>query len=400
MKPMSHRPRTRGLSLIELLVAMTIALVVTLVITSLLISSESSRRVSTSVIDVQQTSGFLSQSLDRFAKSAGSGFAPLTQALGCQLSVQKGSQVLLPRPSAWPAPFASVPQALTLAPALIVPGATANDPDTLVLMTGTGGLSSTGRRLVQNASTSSSIQLRSVQGVQAGDLALLFQNGLGCMLQQVSGNVAGVVSFSGDYAQANIGSLQLARYGDVWNAPPSTNPDDTLTAYLLVLGRVNAPPQMQLVGVDPTTQVLSALDILDSQGLGTDTVVPVAEGVVQMRALYGVGPNGVLNTWVSPTAAGYTPATVGPQLPNILALHVGLVLRTAVPDRDKDQYKTSGAAATVKLFENLTDAAGNPLPGLTYTYTVPTSQQLYRHRSVEFTIPLRNVLQSANPVIP
>ena len=71
----SARRRARGFSLVELMVSMVIGLVLTMAITVVLVRSESSKRSTTSVNDINQTAAYVTYVMDRHLRSAGSGFA-------------------------------------------------------------------------------------------------------------------------------------------------------------------------------------------------------------------------------------------------------------------------------------------------------------------------------------
>jgi len=112
-----------------------------------------------------------------------------------------------------------------------------------------------------------------------------------------------------------------------------------------------------------------------------------AENVFEMHALYGVDTNadGVIDAWVSPSSGSYTvsaltagTSTAAGLLKNIRAVRVGLILRTALPERS-----TVNAATTLTLFSDISTT-------LTYTRTLDSTEQHYRYRTIEATIPLRN----------
>jgi type IV pilus assembly protein PilW len=120
---------------------------------------------------------------------------------------------------------------------------------------------------------------------------------------------------------------------------------------------------------------------------------PIAEGVVELRALYGVDTNndGTLDGWRDPGVAPYTTAALLAGTPaaqqnlnSIVAVRIGLILRTAETERD------AVAPATIVLFADLAEA-------LQQTRTLTTAERAYRHRSVEVTVPLRNVLLARTP---
>ena len=96
---------------------------------------------------------------------------------------------------------------------------------------------------------------------------------------------------------------------------------------------------------------------------------------------------GLADTWVSPSATGYTATTLldgsaasAIKLGRIKALRVGLILRTNIT---ADQAGNS--AASVTLFSDLGTS-------LTYTRSLGTAERAYRYRTAEATIPLRNTM--------
>ncbi len=184
----------------------------------------------------------------------------------------------------------------------------------------------------------------------------------------------------------------------------------------MVLGNaVGRPPQFQVIGVGANNTLFS-YDLLNTAGDGV--ALARADGVFELHALYGIDINcdGKISAdeWVSPkdsvysvsalmagsmqepfnspkdatarSAACATLTTANDYLQKILAIRIGLILRTSLPEK---QAVTSTA---LTLFSDLGE-------GLTYTRTLKTDkqdatrqEQHYRYRTVELTIPLRNPL--------
>src|SRR4051812_2186576 len=67
--------RQRGMSLIELMVALVIGLVMSLAIFGVLINFESQKRTMTSTNDINQAGDYAAYLIDRWVRSAGSGYA-------------------------------------------------------------------------------------------------------------------------------------------------------------------------------------------------------------------------------------------------------------------------------------------------------------------------------------
>jgi type IV pilus assembly protein PilW len=373
------RPQ-RGFSLIELMIAVAIGLVVTLAATGILIRSESGKRTTVSTNDINQTGAYLSYTLDRALRSAGSGYTQKwAQAFGCALHAQHSGSTMLPRPSAWPAPFASLPMNPVLAPVVIYAGASQAGSDVLAVMTGNAGFGESPPTVTPGSVTATSMNLRNTLGLRGDDLVLVYDDSAGCVLQQVQtgfvGSTAQTLPFAGDYAAGTVDGVDMTTLGL-----------GSMT-FAIDIGNVSATnaPQFQFIGVG-TNNTLSSYDLLQL-GAGDDAQ-PIAEGVVEMRALYGVDSNddGSIDTWEDPatspwTAAELTDGSTGARtnLRRILAVRVGLVLRSQLIERDVV------APSTLTLFGDLPAAVQR-------TVNISTADQHSRYRTVEVTVPLRNLL--------
>ena len=378
-------PPTRGFTLVELMVAIALGLALTLALTTVMIRHDAGKRTLVSSNDLSLTSSYVALSMDRELRSAGSGFMQdWRNTFGCLLRVASGGVQILPRTAAFPAPFAAVPQQVRLAPLVIHAGAGANGSDVLAVATGTSGLGETPFRVQPSSATGSDLRVNSTIGLRGNDLVLLSEPGVGCMVQQVSNPFAGganqLLTFSGTYAKSEINGVQLQSFGVAE------------TASVMVLGNaVTNRPILRLIGVDAGATLVS-LDLLQLDG--ADTVLPMVDGVADLRALYGVDTDndGRIDSWVAPTAANFTAAdlTAGTLVANdrlltIMAVRVGMVLRSDRIERDEV------APASVTLFSDLA--------GLEYTFAIDSSLRHQRFRTVEFTVPLRNVMLTARAAL-
>lgn len=377
-----------GFSLPELMVAVVIGLVLTLTISTMVARQEAVRRGVTSGNDLTSNAAYASYLLDQELRSAGAGFS---QAVGsnysCTLLVSRENAQLLPSPTAFPAPFAAIPQNPVLAPLIVHAGAGAGGSDVIAVATGNSGLAETATQVVPGTAAAGQVRLPNTLGMRGGDLVLVSQPQaappINCMLQQVgpgfAGGAAEVLTFGGRYAADVINGVALAGYA-VGNT--------TISA----LGNVTGNnPRLQLLGIDANNRLM-AYDLLQL----TAGVQALVEGVVDMRVRYGVAAlplapvpaNRTVANWVAPTANGYTAAALSAgtaaaqtNLQSILAVRVGLVLRS-------DQAEKSDVTTPkLTLFGDLPAA-------LQYTYTVPAGTTTQRYRTVEFTVPLRNVRYS------
>jgi type IV pilus assembly protein PilW len=375
----------RGMTLIELMVALVIGLGVTLAVTTLLIAGENHKRTTTSTNDAEQTGAYVFHSIDGVLRGAGSGFAesayptPDAGVLGCKLNA--GS--ILPAAAAFPAPFGSFLGAayanLRVAPLLIGWNQSPDGlSDVLAVMGGSGAAGGVSRQ-VTVAGNATTVTLDNAVGFVASDLFLVSQNGTAdCLLEEV--------------ASVSTPTLTLDTTQPYYTAGTTTTLS-TLAAstasYVTPLGNAAVNNlQFELIGVD-ANHTLYSYDLLQNGTAGAAQAI--ADGVYQMHAIYGIDTNGdgILDTWAGPGDAGYdintvmiTPATMR----KIIAVRVALVLRGQYYD------KNLVSPATLTLFNGMTTSAGTALPALAQTVNVSTIDQHYRYRVFEFTVPLRNMI--------
>ena len=382
MNPNNNPAALRGFTLIELMVAVALGMALVLALTTVMIRHDAGKRTMVSTNDLSLTSSYVSYSLDRELRSAGSGFTQnWRDTFGCVLRVARGGMQILPRAAAFPAPFAGVPQQVRLAPLLIHAGAGAGGSDVLAVATGSAGLGETPIRVQPASATDTDLRVTSTVGLRGNDLVLIAEDGVGCMLQQVAtpftGGANQLLVFGGTYFDAEIDSLPLVDF--------STGG----TAFLSLLGNTAGnPPMLRLFGIGDGDTLFSH-DVLQLDG--ADIAQPVVDGVADLRALYGVDTDGDgrIDDWVSPSAVDYTAAalTNGSQaardrLMTIMAVRVGMVLRS---DRIE---RSEVAPGELTLFSDLPAA-------LQHTHAVAAGQRNQRFRTVEFTVPLRNVMITA-----
>jgi type IV pilus assembly protein PilW len=372
----------RGLTLIELLVAIVLGMLLSAAIAGVLVRQENARRVLTSSNDALLNGAHVTHLLDRALRGAGSGFTQAWQsAYGCQLTVARGGSQLLPRATAWPAPFDTVSSSPRLAPVIVHAGAGAGGSDVIAVASGNSGLGELPLRALAGSITGASVRVPATVGLRQGDLVLLVERGgTDCAMQQaavgfVGGNTQ-QIDFGADYSASTIGSLSLTSLGS--------------TGEVSVLPMGNAagsPPFVFLMGIG-ANRTLMGLDMLRLGGGTADTVTALADGVIELRVRYGIDTNNdrIVDQWVRPTATPWTAAELQDgsaaaqeRLRNILAVRVGVIMRTASGDKD------AVSPASYLLFSDL-DAA------LQHTHSLSGDEQRYRHRVMEFTVPLRNVM--------
>jgi type IV pilus assembly protein PilW len=380
---------SKGMTLIELMVAMTIGLGVTLAITSVMIAGENHRRTTTSTNDAQQTGTFGYYALDKSLRSAGSGIAESAfpsdvGVLGCHLNV---GAILGPAVPAFPAPFAGflggAANTLRVAPVLIGRNQSQGGSDVLMVMSGSGSAGGVSRQITGLGSATSAI-LDNTVGFAAGDLVLVTQSGVtDCLMGEVDTITAPTLNFAGNYNTTTATTTNMA----------------TLTAstssYVTPLGNANANNiEFLLFGVD-NNRTLYSYDLLQNLhlvgGAAAETPQAIADGVVQLNALYGVDTNGdgIQDAWAGPGDAGWDVNTVmnsPAKMRQIVSVRIAMVVRAEYYDKNNGKAVSH---PTITIFSGLT----NSVPAsLSQTINLSALDQQYRYRVFEFTVPLRNML--------
>ncbi len=376
----------RGVTLVELLVAMAIGLVVVLAVTSVLTIGQAQKRTTTSANDMNQSGSYASYVLDRAVRSAGSGFTQSWDlgVFGCRLSVARGGTAILPRATAFPGAFAGFLGGATgsanlrVAPALIGKSQSSGGSDVLMLMGGNAAAGDVARPVrVPGVLSANELRLDNVLAVAAGDMALMSQAGTtDCLIEQVATPSApDVLPLGGTYYNAAAPFSTIRASG---LATPS---------YLTPLGNVaSGNVQFQLIGVD-ANRTLFSYDLLRLAGAGTDAdaTSAIAEGVLALHALYGLDTDGdgIVNQWVDPGATGFDIATMMASpalLRQVMAIRVALVLRGS------NYEKLPVSPPSLILFGDLP-------PALQQTVSLPTvDDSHFRYRVVDSVIPVRNML--------
>lgn len=370
-----------GFSLIELMVGIAIGLILTLTISTMVTRQESIRRGVTSGNDLTSNSAYAAYMLDRELRSAGAGISQASaENYGCILNVSRNNTQLLPSPSPFPAPFTSVPQTFRLAPLIVHAGAGTGGSDVIAVAVGNSALSEAALPVAPKSTATGLLKLSNTLGIRGGDLLVLSQAAVGCMVQQVSNGFVGgtspTLTFGGTYAADTINSVSLTSFSNG-------------NAFVSLLGNVSGnPPRFTLFGIG-TNSTLFSYDLLQLNATAPQALV---EGVVDMRVLYGVDTvragQRQVTSWIAPTTTGYTAADLTDgtavaqtNLQSILAVRVGLVLRSDLTE------KSDVTPSSLTMFGDLDSS-------LQYTYNVPNGTANQRYRVVEFTVPLRNVRYS------
>jgi type IV pilus assembly protein PilW len=386
------RTRQCGMTLVELLVALAMGLAVTLVVSTLLVAGENHKRTTTSTNDADQTGAYAFHALDRAIRSAGSAIAESAYptdrgVLGCRLNVNSG---ILPRSSAFPMPFDTLfltgtTANLRVSPILIGQGMSdSSTSDVLVVMGGSGAAGGVSRP-EYGAGGATSLVLESTVGFNQYDMALVSQPGIAdCLLEEVASTSASALT---------LGTTSPYYYTSTSTSANLATLAASTQSYVTPLGNAAANNvQFQLFGVG-TNDTLYSYDLLQNATLvqlaGTDSSQAITDGVVRMNAIYGIESTtapGTIGTWAGPGDAGYdittvmtTPAT----MKTIIAVRVALVVRGEYYD------KNTVSPTSLTIFSGYSNTGGT---SLSQPVNLSATDQHYRYRVFEFTVPLRNMI--------
>jgi type IV pilus assembly protein PilW len=365
--------RSRGFSLIELMVGIVISLIGTLAIMAAFALFEGQKRTTTAGDDAQQNGSYSLYALERQLRTGGSGLVQGNSygIWGCAISARTAGGQQLPPNSAQPAPFAAWPITTRAMSVLISSGGTnaggAVQPDIIGVISG-NPTARVFKAPVSSTPDNATVVLTNSFGIYQSDylLGILSDGTCGLAQTQTAPDATNTVTLNAGNSPTT--GLQTA-----------TNVFD-----------MGQNPILSLYGVDPTTNSLVMWDLLRRPVNGQPTTVPtpIADGIVQLKALYGVhtvntdaDPN-TIDAWVQPTGvwsiatlnASTTSASTA--MGEIKAIRVAVIAQSKVPERSSDYV----GPLTLTLFPDLA-------PALRYTITLQTQ---YRYKVYDTTIPIRN----------
>ncbi|MFA7496959.1 MAG: PilW family protein [Acidithiobacillus sp.] len=247
--------------------------------------------------------------------------------------------------------------------------------------------------LINHPGNSSGIFVNNTAPLNPGDLALIAPQGGGtCLLGQIT-NVEGkgtlncstgtstgngTLKTAGhiEFNSGNHGSCFQANPTQIFSLLTGTAGTPSLTnANLYDLGSQDFLFESFAITENPAGSSTPTLTMTQYTGLqaSTPTPQPLASGVVDIQMQYGLGTNGSVQSWVSPT--NYTPSATQ----DIVAVQIAMLIRST-------QY----------LPNSLSPASFNVLG---QTYTVPTTGgpgclqgncRHYQYHLFQSVIPVRN----------
>lgn len=407
------RHRQSGMSLIEMMVAVTIAMVGTLVMFQTMTSGERYKRVTTSGNDSQQSAMIAFDQLTHLVRNAGAGLVQTPGSFNCLLRAYDGGAQIYPSGSSMPAPFAAISGQLRLAPATVFDGGTGSD--ILMLMSGgsaSGNIADTSGRA---SNAGNQLGVNNTVGLRANDLLLLtrFQpDGLGnpqsadCILTQAVPNPGEL-----DAATGYVTGNPFKTTGGRFSTPQAQMPPSSDRYSVSTLGTA---PRFLAIGVRRASG-RSDLVMYDILNRGNLTVL--AENVMDFQVVYGVDTtirnprtigidvdyfgDGIIENWVSATgdwSAANMRSTVGAgsqgwtgaeRQRRVKSLRIGLITVDGVNERNSVERLSSA----LTLFSTLGSAVE-----VSRTIGSADYPNTNRYRTFELTIPIRNLTGSLSPV--
>ena len=377
---MHTRTRATGFSLIELMVGMLISLIGTLAMMKTFAAFEAQKRTTTSGDDAQQNGAYSTYELERQLRTAGSGLVQGKNygLWGCAITAYSSGTQRLPLLSAAtaPPPFDKWPAKTRAVPVLIVNGDASSGGDQLAMIGGNPAVR-TFKSAVTVSSASDSVDVDNSMGIYANDYLLGSDKSGDCTLARA----------------ASIATL-TKRITLAANDSPTTGFKGAFSGqgYLFDLGPA---PAFTLFGVDTGTNELVSYDLLQRTGSAT---VPLADGIVTIKALYGVDDgagggkagDGEIDEWVAPSGnwsfdkltANSTAASNA--MAQIKAIRIAVVAQSLLPERD-----TANANDVDPGYSNINDSLILFADIDALKVAVPI-QKHYRYKVYDTVIPLRN----------
>lgn len=357
------------------MVGILISLICTLAIMAAFAVFEGQKRTTSSGDDAQQNGSYSLYYMERQIRTAGSGLIQGKSygLWGCAISARTSATVALPA-GTLAAPFGSWVTTLAM-PVLIAQGGTDGSGNALPDVIGVVSGNSAGRvfkATVNSTPDVTHVVVANSFGIFLDDYLLGTLNNGTCALGQASA------------APDALNNIAL-------NASNSLAAGMNGTTNVYDLGNA---PVLSLFGVNTTSNSLVQYDLLQRRINGVAPgAVPIADGIVQIKALYGIHdgstPCGVadpdcIDKWVQPSGTwAYSALTANPLAANnavnqIKAVRVVVVAQSRLPERATDYV----GKLTLLLFSDLPAAL---------RYTITTQPQ-YRYKVYDTTIPIRNAM--------
>jgi type IV pilus assembly protein PilW len=377
---MSRLRYQRGMSIIEIMVAVAIGLIGCVVIFQMFTISEARKRTIASGSDMDISGRLGLMTLERDVQLAGYGYGAAASpsaistgaALGCTVtaydSARGGTQ-----------DFTYV-----LAPVQITDGA-AGAPDTIAVLRGSSSMVANGKPIDQSSATAKRIKADTGgrTGVRPGDVVIAVSagGGLTCGMYEITGNA--------NTDQVTLDNVDSASYTDAAGVVRTAryNKSGGIAFALSGEGRLYTlgPSPARNLWTVAGNKLVVANDLAwaDGNGDGANDQLEAADAVLDLQAQYGVDAdnNGMLSDaeWTSTDPADWT---------QLLAVRFALLTRGQQFERDKVTNTAPRWSAGAFTMKNVDGTADSDPTGA----GAVNNWRNYRYGVFEAVVPLRNTI--------
>lgn len=354
------RTAQRGMSLVEVMVAVMIGMIGILIITQAYITGDKFNR-STLGEGGAQTNGVIAlYTIERDLRMSGYGLNN-SGALGC------GNIYWYYDPSYSSNVGGGTLPNLTLAPAVITVSGTASTPDQITIM-----YSSTPERMFPTTlnsfnASSSEVSVDGTEGFHEGDLVLLV-GPTGCTLGKIT------------QVQPGPQKLQLNPGVSAPHNPPSWGSFPTSYSGGDTMANLGDPiVRTYLIGSGASAGRLQVAESLLSTG--SSTPVDLVDEIVDLRAQYGkdTDGDGIVDAWNNTAPASST------EWLRVNAVRIGVLAR--IGNYEKPSGADCDATTAIPTWSG---SSGSPFGAI--SVAAASQDRCYRYRVFETIVPLRNMI--------
>jgi type IV pilus assembly protein PilW len=380
---------SRGVSLVEVLVGVAIALVTALVIFQVFLASTTSSRTATAGSEAQMAGNIGMFELERDLKEAGMGFGTLTSMSAAGVPCA----VLATNPAVGAAAFT-----FPLVPVMITPGG-AGVPDQIDVLYGNSAYMTAGRGYGSGTTTSKTTSM-SRGGIQLGDLAIL-ANALAvsavapptvCEMVEITGN-ASPDNFTVEHTQGG-------NYTSFYTGTPKVATRNRAVTQ----AALNGPGVLYNMGPQPRLNQWRVAN--NSLGfanlLGDNAASAVAEGVVDLKAEYGVDADAPGTAGAGQISAAEWTTVAPADWSRVLAVRFAVLARS--PQAERTAVTTAAPTwangannFTMLNLDGTVGTLGVIAPGTPWD---ANDWRYYRYRVFQGVVPMRNVIWGTAPLPP
>lgn len=376
--------RQRGMTMVELMVALLLGLVTTYFIAQVFAVAEGQKRTATFGSDAQVNGAVALHTLKRHLQNSGYGLISAADGLGCTIKGEYGS-----------AGSTTAVPSMTLAPVIVTPSATASAPsDVLTILASNKTDFAVPNRVMLPSNPASGqryVRVDNSAGVKVGDVMMTvpqtWDANHPCTLFTVAEDTSAPdTTLSTKYVPMVAGAASSFNH-----APASVWPVGGLQSgdWVVNMGQTMRRMVFSVSGDN--------LQVVTWTQLGVGTGEQLQSGIVLLKALYGRDTNadGVVDTYDTTTP------TTKDEWKRVLAIRVAVVARSG--QRERDIVTT--AAPNWNVGANVA-VAYTGVPGSAATtctasaancvVTLPLSHlpdwQYYRYKVFETVVPIRNLI--------